>query len=427
MKKIVFLCLALTFSVSVFAQQSVKGTVTEAETGTTIAGATVLVKETTIGCITNADGSYEIEVPQGAETLVFSFVGYSTVEVPINGRSNIDVQLEVDVTQLDDVVVIGYGTQKKVSITNAVSNVTADELSERNSTNLNQALQGKLPGLTIIDYGGAPGVENLMLRIRGTTSLNSNEPLVLIDGVPGELSRVNPVDIESVSILKDAAASAIYGSRAAAGVILVTTKSPVSGKLSVSYNGYYGIARTNNNPVHMEAVPYMKLQNAAYLNSFGFQYYTDEYIEQWPQNHANDPEMYPVPHQWFDALYSPAPQQSHTITLSGGNDIVNTRVSVRYMDQDGVLPKYNFKVAELRANTDYNVSEKVRFNSNLNLRNTARQEPYNSWGDWTQLTYRILQNSQWAVPVYEDGSYGLSVDSYSPLILANEGGINNQR
>ncbi|MFO7852251.1 MAG: SusC/RagA family TonB-linked outer membrane protein [Bacteroidota bacterium] len=426
MKKIIFLFLALTFSVTAIAQQVITGTVTEAETGDPLVGVTVMVEGTTIGSITNADGSYEIEVPQDMETLVFSFVGYSTVEVPIEGRSSIDVQLEVDITRLDDVVVIGYGTQRKVSITNAVSNVTAEELAERNATNINQALQGKLPGLTIIDYGGAPGVENIMLRIRGTTSLNENAPLVLIDGVPGDLARLNPVDIESVSILKDAAASAIYGSRAAAGVILVTTKSAESGELSVSYNGYYGIARTNNNPVHMDAVPYMKLQNEAYLNSFGFQYYTDEYIEQWPQNHANDPEMYPVPHQWFDALYSLAPQQSHTLTFSGGNEKLSTRVSARYMDQDGVLPHYNFKIAELRANTDYNVSDKLRFNTNLNLRNTIRKEPYNPWGGWTRLTYRILQNSQWAVPRYEDGSYGLSVDSYSPLILANEGGLTEE-
>jgi TonB-linked SusC/RagA family outer membrane protein len=246
--------------------------------------------------------------------------------------------------------------------------------------------------------------------------------LVLVDGVPGSLSRVNPVDIESVSILKDAAATAIYGSRAAAGVILVTTKSPETGKLKVSYDMYYGIARPNNNPVHMGAVDYLNQQNAAYMNTYGFKFYSDEYIEEWPENHKNDPENYPLPNTWHDVIYGPAPQQSHTLTLGGGTGSVNTRVSVRYLDQDGVMKNTGFNLAELRANTDLIANEKLKFNANINVRNTERFEPYNSWGTWSQVNYRTLQNSQWGVPLYEDGSYGLTVDSYSPLILRDEVG-----
>ncbi len=405
------------------AQQNVSGTVLD-EGNAPLPGASVVVKGTSRGMTTDANGKFTLQISNG-EVLVVSFIGYKPQEVTYNGQTELNIQLEQSVIGLEEIVTIGYGVQKKVSITNAVSNIDSEELAERNSTNLNQALQGKLPGLTIIDYGGAPGAENLSMRIRGITSLNSNAPLVLIDGVPGSLARVNPIDIESVSVLKDAAAAAIYGSRAAAGVILVTTKAAKKGKLSVTYNGYYGVARTNNNPEHMGAVEYMKLQNEAFKNSFGFQYYTDEHIAQWPQNHKNDPENYPKPHTWFDALYSPAPQHSHTLTLSGGSENINTRISARYLNQDGVLPMYNFEIKELRANTNFKISEKLNLNTNVNIRNTTREEPYNPWGAWTRITYRIMQNSQWGVPRYSDGSYGLSVDSFSPLVYANESGLTN--
>jgi len=425
MKKILILSLTLILSVSAFAQRNVTGTITEAATGDPLIGVTVQIQGTTMGVISGNDGTYSVAIPQGADTIVFSYIGFLTTAVPISNRTVIDFALVPAIADLEEVIVVGYGTQKKVSLTNAVSNITSDELSERTATNMNQALQGKLPGLTIIDYGGAPGDENLTMRIRGVTSLNSNQPLVLVDGVPGSMSRINPVDIESVSVLKDAASAAIYGSRAAAGVILVTTKNPGKGKLAVSYNGYFGMARTNNNPVHMGAVDYMNQQNAGWMNSYGFQYYTDQEIADWPQNHANDPENYPLPNTWHDAVFSPAPQHSHTLTLSGGTDNVNTRISARYMNEDGVMRQYGFAIAELRAKTNFKVNDRLSFSTNLDVRNTKREAPYNSWGTWSQANYRTLQNSQWGVPLYDDGSYGLTVDSYSPLILLDEVGHDN--
>ena len=319
-------------------------------------------------------------------------------------------------------MVIGYGIQRKVSVTNAISSIDSKDISERNSTNTSQALQGKLPGLTIIDRGGAPGEEEFTMRIRGVTSLNNNDPLILIDGVPGSLSQVNPVDIESVSVLKDAASAAIYGSRAASGVVLVTTKAPAEGKLSVSYSGYFGVARSNNLPEHMDAVTYMKHQNVAYMNTYGYTYYTDEEISGWPANHAKDPDRYPKPNTWTDAMFSLAPQHSHTVTLSGGNDKITNRVSFRYMDQEGVLPQYGFSISEVRARNEFKLSKKLTFSSNINVRLSERNGPYNEWESYN----RMWQNSQWGVPVYQDGSYGLSVDSYSPLINAKERGLSTR-
>ncbi|MHC1733939.1 MAG: SusC/RagA family TonB-linked outer membrane protein [Bacteroidales bacterium] len=403
-------------------QRRISGVVTDPR-GLPLPGVNVVVAGTTQGTLTDTEGKYSLEVNQDSRSLVFTFIGMVTQEVVIGTQTRIDVTLVESAVGLDEIVVVGYGTQKKVSMVNAVSNISSKELTQRISSNVNQALQGKLPGLTIIDNGGAPGSESLTLRIRGVTSLNSNEPLVLIDGIPGNLARINPVDIESVSVLKDAASTAIYGTRAAAGVILVTTKAPERGKLSVTYDGYYGIARSNNKPVHMGAVDYMKQQNVAYTNTYGIQYYTDEYIENWPENHASDPEMYPLPNTWVDAMYKPAPQQSHTLTLSGGTESVSSRVSFRYLNEDGIMPNFNFELGEIRANTNFRVNKKLNLNANINVRNSANQQPYNTWGSWYQLNYRIYQNSQWGVPVYDDGSYGLSVDSYSPLILAKEAGL----
>ena len=213
------------------------------ENGEPLPGATVMIKGTNSGTVTDADGKFVLSnVPQNAEIQI-SFIGMQVQEIIAKDSNPIQVIMKQESIGLDEVVAVGYGVQRRVSITNAVSSVNAEDISDRNSTNITQALQGKLPGLTIIDRGGAPGNENLTTRIRGITSLNDNNPLILIDGVPGSLSRVNPVDIESVSVLKDAASTAIYGSRAAAGVILVTTKAATDGKLNIAYDGYFGIAR----------------------------------------------------------------------------------------------------------------------------------------------------------------------------------------
>jgi TonB-linked SusC/RagA family outer membrane protein len=401
--------------------KEISGNVTDIN-GEALIGANVSVKGTTIGIITDINGHFTLNVPPNA-ILVVSYIGYTALEIPVGNKENFFITLREDTQALEEVVVVGYGIQRKLSVTNAISSIDSNDISERNSTNTTQALQGKLPGLTIIDRGGAPGEEELTLRIRGVTSLNDNNPLVLIDGVPGSLSQINPIDIESVSVLKDAASAAIYGSRAAAGVVLVTTKAPKEGRLSITYNGYVGFARSNNLPEHMDAITYMNHQNAAYMNTYGYEFYTDEYIRQWPENHAKDPERYPDPNTWVDAMFSIAPQHSHTLTLSGGNEKITNRISVRYMNQEGVLPNYNFDISEFRSRNEFKVSKKLTLNSNINVRLTERESPYNEWESYN----RMWQNSQWGVPQYKDGSYGLSVDSYSPLINAKERGLSNTK
>lgn len=396
----------------------ISGKITD-NAGVSLIGVNIMIKGTTKGTITDIDGNFALEDVPANAILEISYIGYASQTIPVGNQTVINITMSDDTQLLEEVVVVGYGVQKKLSVTNAISSVDSEKLSDRNSTNMEQALQGKLPGLTIIDRGGAPGSESLTMRIRGVTSLNDNNPLVLIDGIPGSLSQVNPVDIETVSVLKDAASAAIYGSRAAAGVILVTTKAPKEGKLSITYNGYVGWAWSNNNPEHMDAVTYMIHQNQAYMNTYGYKFYTDEEIQQWPTNHANDPEKYPKPNVWHNVMFDLAPQHSHTLTLSGGNDKITNRLSFRYMDQEGILPNYGFEISELRSRNEFKLSKKLTFSSNVNLRLAKREGPVNEWESYN----RMWQNSQWGVPYYKDGSYGLSVDSYSPLINAKERGL----
>lgn len=398
-------------------QVAVNGRVVDVN-GEPLPGVTVLIHGTTIGTITDNEGNFTLsDIPRNSVIHV-SFVGMQTQEIVIQNSKPLHIVLIEESIGLDEVVAVGYGVQRRVSVTNAISSISSDEIGERNSTNITQALQGRLPGLTIIDRGGAPGSENLTTRIRGITSLNDNEPLVIIDGVPGSLSRVNPVDIESISVLKDAASTAIYGSRAAAGVILVTTKGATDGKLNVSYNGYFGVARSNNNPVHMDAVTYMKQQNAAYMNTYGYEFYTEDQINNWVTNNKKDPENYPEPNTWHDAMFKLAPQHSHTITLNGGSESITNRFSFRYLNEDGILPNYGFTLSEIRAKNGFKLSDRLSLDTNINVRFSERRAPYNEWESYN----RMWQNSQWGVPYYKDGSYGLTVDSYSPLINVKEMG-----
>ena len=204
-------------------QRTVTGSVKDSQTSQPMPGVNVLVKGTTIGSITDAEGRFSITIPDPNSVLVFSFIGYISQEIPVAGRSALDVVLISDVTSLEEVVVVGYGTQRRVNLTGAVTSVNSDFIESRPLTNSTQALQG-LNGLYINQAGGQPGADDATIRIRGIGTLNNNNPLVLVDGVEYNLRDINPNDIESISVLKDAASASIYGNRAANGVILITTK-----------------------------------------------------------------------------------------------------------------------------------------------------------------------------------------------------------
>jgi TonB-linked SusC/RagA family outer membrane protein len=280
-----------------------------------------------------------------------------------------------------------------------------------------QLLQGQLAGLTIIDKGGRPGAESITMNIRGITTLGSTSPLVIVDGIEQGLSDLNPHDIETITVLKDASSTAIYGSRAANGVILITTKRPKEGLVKVSYQGYFGLQRSNNNPVHMGLEDYMRMQNIAYTNSTGSPIYSEEYINEYVS--ATDRINYPLPNVWFDEMLRMGPQHSHTLSVAGGTENIKSYFSLRHMDQEGIIANYNSGLTEVRLNTDLKISEKLKVYSNFSYRQREREQPREAFN----ATYTMLQSSQWTVPVYPDGTYGISSDGHNPLMYAEQSGL----
>uniref|UniRef100_UPI0037BF6DE0 TonB-dependent receptor plug domain-containing protein n=1 Tax=Daejeonella sp. TaxID=2805397 RepID=UPI0037BF6DE0 len=299
------------FSTQLFAQTTIRGTVKSGTTSQKIDGATVTVKGTKNATQTSNGGQFNITAKVGDQLLI-SFLGYETETITVeNSTAELSVLLFEASNTLDDVVVVGYGTQSKLSLTSAVSQIKGADLVRRPVSNLQQALQGQAPGLTVLDRGGEPGRSSATLRVRGITTFSGNSsanssPLIIIDGVEQTLFNINPEDVETISVLKDASSTAIYGSRAANGVILVTTKRGQSGKTQIAYNGFYAIQESTNNPENMDLEPFMRYQQLAYVNS-GIPIvprYTDASITTWIN--ATDRERYPLPNTWFQTVLKAA-------------------------------------------------------------------------------------------------------------------------
>lgn len=405
------------------------------EQGDPIVGATVAVKGTSVGTITDNEGNYTISVENG-QTLAFSSIGYKTQEIQYNGQSRIDVTLELSSTQLNEVVAIGYGTQKKVSLTSAVGQIDGEELTRRPVNSIQQALQGKLPGLTILDKGGAPGAPNTQIIIRGvntpyqpvglgtqqTAQIGDNSPLVIVDGVEQPFQNINPEDIASISVLKDASSTSIYGSRAANGVILITTKRAKAGKISVSYSGFYALQKSVSKPKQMDIEDYLRLENLAYKNvgSSPPHPYRDQDIEEYAKGAVTDPLHHPLPFDWYNVMLHTAPQTNHSLAINGGNEHIMSRLSLRYQDQDGIIANTNSKLSEARLNTNFSISPKINLQADLNYRFEKDLQPHGI----TEIFREFMQNSIWAVPKYPNGDYGGGAQGNNPLMRAEAGGTN---
>ncbi|MES2375390.1 MAG: TonB-dependent receptor [Bacteroidota bacterium] len=412
---------------------TVSGLVTDAK-GITLIGVTVKLKGTTTAVATGTDGKYNILLPDGTGTLVFSYVGFENQEIAIKGRNTINVTLVEETKSLNDVVVVGYGTQKKITLTSSVSQVSGEDINKRPVSNLQQSLQGLAAGVTVLDQGGAPGRSAATIRVRGVTTFNinnadadrgafdlsKNDPLVIIDGIEQSLAFINPDDVESMTLLKDASSTAIYGSRATNGVILVTTKRAKTNKTIVTYNGYYGLQQAVNKPVFMDTEQYFRLEQAAYQNA-GLTVpdkFTDAGINTWVN--ATDREKYPLPATWFNTVIKTAPQQNHNFAVAGGNDVFKTRLSTRFQQQDGIAANYVDKLGEIKLNSDFNPSKAISINADLDYRynysTTPAVEPWNN----------VLHGSLFAVPKYDDGTYGLSNQGNNPLMYAEKSGVFKQ-
>ncbi|MCD7849487.1 MAG: SusC/RagA family TonB-linked outer membrane protein [Parabacteroides sp.] len=297
-------------NVSVFTQHAVKGQITDAKTGEPLVGVNVVLKGLSeSGTISDLNGNYSLSVSESS-TLIFSYIGYVSQEVSVKGRSVVNVSLSEDVEALEEVVVIGYGTMRKRDVTGALSQVKAKDMQAITVPNPIQALQGRVPGVAITTNTGAPE-GNFTIRVRGTNSIKGggDDPLYVVDGMPVNPSSINSQDIESVEVLKDASTTAIYGSRGANGVILITTKKGNTGATSVSYDGSYGIQSLIKKMDMLDAAEWATLVNEQQLNDTGKEYFTPEQISSFGKGT-----------DWQDLVYSNAPIQNHNLTISGGSE-----------------------------------------------------------------------------------------------------------
>jgi TonB-linked SusC/RagA family outer membrane protein len=414
-----------------------KGSVTD-EKNEPLIGASIVLEGTTKGTLTDDQGNYVLELADDEKngTLVFSFVGYETQKVPIGGQNNINIKLK-EAGALSEIVVVGYGQQKKVSVTNAVSTIKGSDLTTRPSSSMQQVLQGQAAGLTVLDQGGSPGRTTTTMRVRGITTLsNSNEALVIVDGIEQQLTNINPNDIESISVLKDAASTAIYGSRAANGVIMVTTKRAKEGKVSVSYNGYYATQNSINNP-EMDMPSYMKLQQVAYTNAKIAvpKNFTDAGMQTYIDGNTTNPELYPAPNTWFQTLLHTAPQYDQNLSISGGNENMKARLSMRYQNQSSILNvpiDYGSTMGDIRLNTDFKLSSRINVSADINYRNNYSLTPINE----AEVFNRFIHGTLFATPQYSSaleaqypgitGTYGLSPQGITPKIEAEKDGTSKR-
>lgn len=364
---------------------NVSGTVTGSD-GEPIIGASIVLKGTKAGAISNVEGKYSIAVPELKGSLIVSFIGYDTKEQLITSKS-MDIVLAESSKSLEEVVVVGYGTQKKVNLTGAVSSVTMKELEGKPVVNIVEALQGTTPGLTIQQTNSQPG-NRPSINIRGTNTLNDNSPLVLIDGMIGDIQNVNPLDIQSISVLKDASSTAIYGSRASNGVILITTKKGSKDRVAVNYSFNYGLQGTTCMPNPVDSWIYAELRNEALVNSGKSIAFTPEQINNFKNNGPND--------KWINDVYkSSAPQQSHNISISSGTDKSSILFSVGYMNQNSLFvgPDYGMDKYNARLNVETQLTKKFKYGANIAYtRNKIKDNAY--WTDW------ILEQVMRMPPIY---------------------------
>ncbi len=363
LKIILGLALAFMLNFSIFGQESqtVTGQVTT-DTGDPIPGVNVVEEGTTNGSITDALGNYTITVSPSA-TLTFSFIGYLTEQVAIGSRLVIDITLLADIQQLQEVVVVGYGSQGKRDLTSSVATVEVDNLKKLPGNNIGTMLQGQAAGLSAVSGQGTPGSPPI-LRVRGLSTVSGNDPLVVVDGIPSSLLQVNPSDVESITVLKDAAASTIYGSRAANGVILITTRRGNKGAPQVSINSYVGISNV---------IKELDLANRDQVNQIirtrleadGLE--LPEFISQ-----SGLPDT-----DWQDEYFRTAFEQKHDINISGGNDAVLYNFSAGYFNQEGIGVDTESEQYNFRMNTDFKISDKITVSQSLSYARINRDRMFN--------------------------------------------------
>ncbi len=395
--------LVLTFlllsSLAMAQQNELRGVVISGDDGMPIPGVTVLVKGTMNGTTTDIDGNYSIKNVPIDSTILFSYIGMTTHAFQYDGRVKLDVTLEPVATDMDEVVIVGYGVQKKSVVTGSIAKIDSDAINETSNVRAEDAMQGRLAGVAVTSNSGQPGA-SAQVRIRGTSSINSgNEPLYVVDGIPitGGLDFLNPGDISSIEVLKDAASAAIYGSRAANGVVLISTKTgqgpsgQSENKFQVSYSGYYGWQNAWKKLDLLNAREYGVIMNEATVNGGGTPIFSD------PQSLGEGTD-------WQDEVfYENAPIQSHQISITGGNDKSSYLTSFSYFSQDGIVAEgnSNYERITLRFNSDHKLTDKFTFG--------------NTFGYAHVQSRGVDENSEWGSPL----SRALNMDPVTPVVITD--------
>jgi TonB-linked SusC/RagA family outer membrane protein len=408
--RILFVALVTSFicSFASHAQVVISGIVTD-QHNDPLPGVSVSVKNSTQGNVTDADGNYKLSVASGS-TLVFSYIGYETKELTVGNENRVlNVILTENTQLLEEVVVVGYGIQKKVNMTGAISSVDMSKMVDsRPITSLSAGLAGMAAGVSVTQgNGGRPGYDGATIRVRGQGTLNNSDPLVVIDGVPGSMNDINPQDVESISILKDAASSAIYGSRAANGVILITTRKGKTGEAKISYNGYVTKQKIAKKiDLVSNYADYMELFNEAQMNSNLPAIFSREKIDEWRAAGNSDPVKYPNS-DWQDAAFDSGWLRNHTLSVSGGSDKLRYFVSGNYMNNPGIMENSGYDRYSARVNLDTDV--KKWFTVGVNAYGYRGKEDLGLYGTEQSgnLFYSILQATTPGI-CYKapDGRYG---------------------
>lgn len=392
--------LLMMFPLCALAQNvNVFGTVTDANSGEEVIGATVKVKGSNSGSITDFEGKYKISVRPGA-TLEVSYVGYQTKQVKVTGAGQLDIQIAEDVNMLEQVVVVGYGVMKRSDLTGSVSSIDEKAIKQGVNTSIEQAMQGRIAGVQVTQNSGAPG-GGISVQIRGINSLSGNEPLYVIDGIAmsgntsdnsSALASINPSDITSIEVLKDASATAIYGSRASNGVVIITTKRGEDGKAKIQYEGYMGWQQLPTRLSVMNLKQYAEFYNVrAAIQGWGTR---EDY---------KHPELLTEGTDWQDELFQTAFMHNHAVNISGGNKDMHYSISGGYLDQDGVGIGSGFTRASFRTNFDTNINEWLQVGTNMSYSNTKQIITFTE----SNVISTALSQFPDVAPRNPDGSYGV--------------------
>lgn len=412
LKQLLAIVLMFWGTISMYGQSKmISGIVQSESDGEPLVGATVIVKETKAGGTTDLNGRYSVQAGQG-QTLIVSYIGYRSKEIKVGKNSRIDVQLQEDNEMLDEVVVVGYGTMKRSDLTGSVVSVTGDELKKSVVTSLDQALQGRAAGVQVTQNSGTPG-GGISVSIRGINSLNGNEPLYVIDGVAisgnnngnsSVLSSINPSDIVSMEVLKDASATAIYGSRASNGVVLITTRQGETGKTKVSYEGYYALQQLPKKLKTLSLPEYAVYQNLrAATIGFG------------EREEFKDPTLLGEGTNWQDEIFRTAPMHNHQINISGGSQNMKYSLSGGYLQQDGIVFGSDFERFSFRVNMDNDINKWLTTGLRASV---ARTKQTNSV-DGSGAIYNALNQLPEVPARNPDGSFGMQTENMYGTYFSN--------